>query len=276
MKNNAKKNDILTADKVSDFIDEHSDKIRKSLSKNVNINKYISQFTGEMRKNPKLLQCTKSSLVLSMISCAQLDLYMGSSLGQVYLIPYEKGRNSGVFECQVQIGYKGLIELGMRTGKVNAISAQVVYEKDFLEFEMGTRPFLKHIPASSSRGKMMAVYAVAYMSSGYYQFDIMFKDQIDELRAKFANKYSKPWQDNYDEMAKKTVIKKLFKYLPLSPDLSKAVTLDDYAETGIQNQVIDVDNIDEINLLDNIEKKDPLLDAASNADCLAKELQNVK
>ena len=165
------------------------------------------------------------------MSAAQLGLEPNTPLGQAYLIPY---KNKGILECQFQIGYKGLLDLVYRNEMVQTVQAQVVYENDELRYVLGLNGELTHIPRLRDRGKPIAFYALFKLDNGGYGFEVMSKEDMDE----FATKYSKgissaysPWKTNYEDMAKKTVIKKVLKYAPLKTDFQRALSNDETIKT---------------------------------------------
>ena len=150
-------------------------------------------------------------------------------LGQAYLIPYWNGRK-GVTECQFQLGYKGLLDLAYRSGEVSVVQAHVVREGDEFEYTLGLEPTLTHKPALTGRGDMVAVYAVFRTKSGGYGFEVMGKGDVDEHMRKYskaAAKGSSPWTTNYEEMAKKTVLKRVLKYAPVASEFVRAAAVDE-------------------------------------------------
>lgn len=184
------------------------------------------------------------------MQCAQLGLEP-SILGHAYLIPYknkkkENGREWYEDECQFQIGYKGLIELARRTGQISSIIAHGVHEKDVFEYEYGINDKLRHVPADSERGQIVRYYAVAKFKDGGYAFVVMSKRDIEIHRDKFSKAKSYgPWVDHFDEMAKKTVLKALMKYMPISVEFQRAVDQDETTKrfdgnTEDMSDVIDV------------------------------------
>jgi recombination protein RecT len=171
------------------------------------------------------------------MNAAQLGLEPNTPLGQAYLIPY---KNKGTLEAQFQIGYKGLIDLAYRSGQVKTIYAEAVHENDEFEYELGLEPKLKHIPASKDRGDVIYYYAVFKLVNGGEGFTVMSKDDIDKHRNKFskaANSGFSPWTTNYDEMAKKTVIKKVLKYAPLSTDIMRKIAEDETVKTKLADDM---------------------------------------
>ena len=208
-----------------------------------------------LRQNPKLQQCDPTTFIASIMQAAQLGLEPGV-LGQCYLIPYGN-------ECQFMPGYRGLIDLARRSGNIVSIVARVVYENDLFNYEYGLQEKLEHKPALDNRGKIIAFYAVAILKDGGHQFEIMSKNEVDKIRDTYSKAKNKgPWVDNYEEMAKKTLIRRLFKWLPSSPEMQKAAMLDELQEAGIQNIKASLSEEMNINFLEHesIEQKNEMQD----------------
>lgn len=210
---------------IKDYIKLYQGEIAKALPSVMTPERFARIVTTAVTNNPKLAQCTPQSFVGAMLNSAQLGLEPNTSLGQAYLIPYGK-------QCQFQIGYRGLIDLAFRTGEVRSITAEVVRENDTFEYELGLEPKLKHIPSKSNRGKPIFYYAVFKLKNGGEGFKVMSKEEIDEHARKYSKSYgSSPWQSEFDEMAKKTVLKKLLKYMPLKTEFVREVAQDETIKT---------------------------------------------
>ncbi|WP_288305436.1 recombinase RecT [uncultured Acidaminococcus sp.] len=185
-----------------------------------------------LSSNRQLQQCKPETFLGAMMQAAQLGVEPNTPLGQAYLIPY---RNHGQLECQFQLGYKGYLSLFYRSGGKD-LQAHEVYENDTFEFEFGLEPKLRHIPAMRDRGQVIAYYAVWRTQDGGYGFDVMSVEDVREHMRKFskaAEKGFSPWSTNFDEMAKKTVIKKALKYAPLSTEFVRAMSADETIKTNI-------------------------------------------
>ena len=183
-------------------------------------------------QNPALGECTPSSFMGSMLTAAQLGLEPNTPLGQAYLIPYNRRDKKGNYykECQFQLGYRGMIELAHRSGEFKDISAHVVREGDEFEYELGLEPKLRHVPAMQGRGEITWVYAVYHLISGGFGFEVMSKADIEAHRQQFSQASQKgfsPWSTAWEEMAKKTVIKKALKYAPLATDFVRNISTDE-------------------------------------------------
>lgn len=216
---------VLTANNVESFLEKHHDAIAKSLPKHLTPDRMLRIALTEIRKVPKLLSCDPASLLGAIIQSSQLGLEFGV-IGHAYLIPYGK-------ECQLILGYKGLMELVRRSGKIVNIQSHAVYSGDVFEYEYGSTPKVKHHPAIKDRGEIIGAYAIAFFKSGEKPvFEFMSKEEIDKIRAGSKMPNSAPWTQHYEQMAKKTAIRRLCKYLPLSPELQAGMELDDRADLG--------------------------------------------
>ena len=176
--------------------------------------------------SPYIRKCTTASIFQSVLKAAQLGLDPSGTMGEAYLVPYRD-------TCTLIVGYQGLITLARRSGHIVSLQAHCVYEQDEFDYELGLHPKLHHKPAlGDNRGQMVCVYAVAHLKDGGYQFEVMSKSQVDSIRHRSKAGRSGPWKDHYDEMARKTAVRRLFKYLPKSVTLRDAMEHNDAVEYG--------------------------------------------
>lgn len=195
-----------------------------ALPKHLNSERFTRIAITTIRQNPKLAECNAESLLGSLMTIAQLGLEPGV-LGQCYLIPYGT-------ECQLQLGYKGMIELLRRTGQLSDIYAYSVYSNDEFSIEYGLERTLKHIPAFTNpegRGEIVGFYSVAILKDGTRAFEYMTKNEVvaheeKYRKGKFKNNV---WEKNFEEMALKTVTKKMLKWLPISVELVENLRKDE-------------------------------------------------
>lgn len=232
------------------------DQIKLALPKVLTAERLSRIIITEFRKNPSLSQCTTESFMSSVMQSAQLGLEPGSALGLAYLVPFNKSvKNSTgqwvkVKECQLIIGYRGMISLARRSGEILSINAYCVYEKDEFSYQLGLHPDIKHVPTmEADPGPVVYVYAIAQLRGGGVQFEAMSRAAVEAVRNdsegwKSAVKYKKtetsPWHSNFDEMAKKTVIRKMFKYLPVSTEAHYAAYFEESQERGEHVTPMDV------------------------------------
>ena len=223
---------------MQDYIKKMQGEIAKALPSVLTPERFTRITLSALSTNAKLAETTPKSFLGAMMTAAQLGLEPNTPLGQAYLIPF---RNHGVLECQFQLGYKGLIDLAYRSGDVSTIQAHTVYANDEFEYELGLEPKLRHVPAKSDRGDPVFFYAVFRTKDGGYGFDVM---SVDDVRA-HAKKYSKaygngPWQTNFEEMAKKTVLKRVLKYAPLKTDFVRGLSADETIKTELSEDMFSV------------------------------------
>ena len=238
---NEKGNMIATTKKakkpasIKDLIKSYEGQFAKALPSVMTPERFARIATTAVTQNPDLAKCTPSSFMGALLQACQLGLEPNTPLGQAYLIPYNNGR-AGNKECQFQIGYKGLIELAHRSGELKSIESHVVYNNDVFEFEYGLEPKLKHIPTQKAdKGDIVWVYAVYHLVNGGYGFEVMSKADINAHRNKFSKAKNSPaWTDSWDEMAKKTVVKKALKYAPMKSDFQRAITSDEATVNMVQ------------------------------------------
>jgi len=126
-----------------------------------------------------------------------------------------------------------MIDLARRSGQIISISARSVHEKDKFNYSYGLEEDIKHVPADGERGNLTHVYAVARLKDGGVQFEVMSRSDIEAVKRQSKASGNGPWVTHFDEMAKKTAIRRLFKYLPVSIEIQRAVTIDERAEAGI-------------------------------------------
>jgi recombination protein RecT len=181
-------------------------------------------------RNDKLLRCTPTSVLRAVMDAASLGLEpTGGALGQAYLVPYGN-------EAQLIIGYRGFIALAQRTGCVLAVEARPVYEADYFVVEYGDSPKTTHRPSfDADPGELIAAYAIATLAGGVRLVEAMSRAQIDKIRARSRSRNNGPWVTDYDEMARKTVVRRAAKYWPMSLDLSRALEIDnrDYEDARV-------------------------------------------
>lgn len=220
---------------MQQYVKSMEAEIAKALPSVITPERFSRIVLTALSSNPKLQECTPQSFLGAMMTAAQLGVEPNTALGQAYLIPF---KNKGVMECQFQLGYKGLIDLAYRSGEVSNIQAQEVYENDVFEFEYGLEPKLRHVPAKKDRGDVICYYALFKMKDGGYNFGVMSVDDARKHGQKYSKSYSfGPWQNNFDEMAKKTVLKKVLKYAPLKSDFVRAVAQDETIKNDISDDM---------------------------------------
>ena len=224
---------------IKDYINSMQGEIQKALPSVMTPERFTRIALSAVSNTPKLAECTPQSFLGAMMNAAQLGLEPNTPLGHAYLIPY---RSKNGMQCQFQIGYKGLLDLAHRAG-TNA-NAYVVYENDEFSYTLGLHPDIKHIPAVTDRGKPIAYYATwENPEMKAYGFEVMTKDEVEAHGKKYSQSYNNsPWQTNFEEMAKKTVLKKALKYAPLKSEFVRAVAEDETVKEEVKEDMSEVPN----------------------------------
>lgn len=206
---------------VRDLIETAKPKFAAVIPKHIDVDRLVRVTIASINKTPALMNCTKESLLNSIMTAAQLGVEPTGVLGSAYLVPYGQ-------ECTLIVGYRGLIDLARRSGQIESIEAHVVHENDRFTLKYGLDPVLEHEPAwAGDPGGVKAVYAIAKLKDGGKQIEVMTKNQVDAIRARSKAGKSGPWVEHYEEMARKTVVRRIAKYLPLTPELADALSLDE-------------------------------------------------
>lgn len=233
---------------IFDVIQAEAKQFATALPKHINSDRFVRIAITTIRQNPKLAKCSQESLLGALMVSAQLGLEPGT-LGQCYLIPFEN-KKAGTVECQFQIGYKGLIELLRRSGQLSDIYSYTVYENDEFYIEYGLSRTLVHKPNFTDRGEIKGFYAVAILKDGAKAFEYMTKDEITKHEEKYRKGSYKNdvWNKNFEEMAQKTVVKKLLKWLPVSVEFLEMAAKDEKSFKVVDDKSTEVQ---EIEILEN-------------------------
>jgi recombination protein RecT len=225
---------------IHGFLTTYKDEISRALPKHMTADRMARIALTEFRKTPALMKCDPATLFGAVIQCSQLGLEPGGTMGHAYLIPFEN-KKRGTHDVQFIIGYRGMLDLARRSGQIVSISAREVCANDKFRYCYGIDETIEHVPAEGQRGELTHVYAVAKLKDGGVQFEVLSRAQIEDIRnasqgyktaVKF-NRTDSPWISHFTEMAKKTAIRRLFKYLPVSVEIQRAVGLDEAGEEGI-------------------------------------------
>lgn len=280
MSDQVKKNELVIHNqkKVMELLDKMKPQLALCLPKHMSVDRVCRIALTEFRKTPLLMECEPMSFVAAVMVASQLGLEIGI-LGSAFIVPFRNSKK-GIVECNLIPGYRGLIDLARRSGNIVSISAEIVYKNDFFDFEKGIESKLIHRPVLSNRGNMIAAYAVAKLKDGGVQFLVMSKEEIDEVKSKAKAQYG-PWVSDFEAMAQKTVVRRLFKWLPSSVEMQKVAILDEHSEVGIQDikgmfseDISTVPGIEVLEMLDNeniIENEEPKSQADKIAGTLKKK-----
>jgi len=181
-----------------------------------------------VQTNPDLLSVERRSLWNACMKAAQDGLLPDGRLGA--LVVYKDKRRGPIAQWLPMIA--GIRQKVRNSGEVATWEVHEVYEKDLFDFQLGDDPHIVHRPVRGDRGKVIAVYSVAILKSGEKSREVMWIDQIEEIRKASRGGESGPWVTHFGEMAKKTVAKRHAKVLPMSSDLDDLLRREDEDEPG--------------------------------------------
>ncbi len=198
-----------------------SDSLKKqfalALPKHLKPDRFIRIAITAMNKNPKLLQCTKASLLSCLMDLSQLGLEPDNR--KAHLIPYGD-------KCTLIIDYKGLVDLARRSGEIADVHADVVYQNDEFTYSFGNEGKLIHKPSLKSRGEPIAAYSFVRLKDGSSSYEVMNVEEIEAIHDRSKAGSSGPWVTDWAEMAKKTVFRRHSKWLPVSSEFQEAAEKD--------------------------------------------------
>lgn len=208
---------------IQDLMIRMAPEIERAAPRAIGVERFTRLVLTEMRRNPALFDCKPESVLGAMMLCVQLGLEPGP-LGHAYLVPFKR-------ECTFILGYKGMIDLARRSGRLASISAHTVYEGDVFRYRQGTRAFLDHEPARPvDRGKEDAYYAVARLAAPTGSvFVVLYPEEVEAARkrSQLGSQGKGPWHTDFDAMARKTCIRRLAAYLPMTVQAARALEADE-------------------------------------------------
>lgn len=214
---------------IQDFLGQ--DAVKKQLAlalpKHMTPNRMVRLALSAASKNPLLLKCTPESIGLSLMAASEMGIEPDGRHG--YLVPYQNRKN-GTYESQFIPGYMGFIRLAYQSGMVSSFMARPVFEKDKFEYKYGTGSFLTHTPSDAEdRGALTHAWAMAELKEGGAPFVVLNRAEVmaHKKASKSAGGAYSPWATHEPEMWAKTAVRVLSKFIPLSAELSRAVSVED-------------------------------------------------
>lgn len=243
--------DAPTALTIIDKVRQQQEQVALALPAGMDAGRFIRMVLTEMKRTPKLMECTTESLLGGMMLSAQTGLEPGGPLGQAWLIPRWNGR-AKVTEAQFQIGWRGYVQLAARSGVT--LTARTVREDDLFEWEYGTSEFLRHRPKIDSESRPFAWYSLAHFADGRRSSFTVIDKNVAALARTMAQT-DKVWSKHYDAMARKTAILRHVPFLSLSTDVQLAMKVDGAVVTDASASVEAV--AEDSDLWDNPDEYEP-------------------
>ena len=250
-------------DKFKGFVEKMKPQMAAILPKHLTPERVAKVILVEAGRKPAILECTTRSMAEALMLSAQLGLEPSATLGHIYFIPF-RDKQRRVTICTPIIGYKGYLELARRSGLVARLDARVVYTGEPFKVEAGLKPDIQHsIRGNVDRSdkNIVAAYAVAILKDGSEYFEILWRSDVERIRARSKAGKTGPWVTDYARMARKTAIRALFNggCVPMSFELATAVEIDgDNPHAPPIGDIIEADFtevIDDEEILDEQAKK---------------------
>lgn len=218
---------------LAGLLESMKGEIARALPKHLTPDRMARVALTALRTTKGLVDCTPASFAASIMTCSQLGLEPNTPLGHAYLIP-RQNRRAGIVECTLMIGYQGFIELARRSGQVRSIWAYPVYEGDDFTVKYGLAPTIEHSPrfdGPRTPKTMTHVYAAAKLrDTDEPVFVVLTKREVEGYRARGQS--GGAWDTDYEAMALKTAVRRLYRWLPKSIELATALRVDEAPESG--------------------------------------------
>lgn len=248
----------LSRSQLRDALAPMQQQLDAVLPKHLTGERMMQIIVNAIDRKPDIKECELSSVIGAIMQSSILGFKPVDSLGQVYFVPYND-RKTGKKYLQMQIGYKGYIDLARRSGQIKMLYAHVVREGDHFKYEFGLEEKLEHIPGDNPDGEITHVYAVAHYKDGGYNFIVLTRSQIEKLRTRNPTQGAVPsqaWKTDYDKMAMAKAIKQLSTFMPLSDEMQSAVASDE----GIVNLTEDTVSLDQDIFYPDVEPQEAVVD----------------
>ena len=194
---------------LSTILKQAEPELRRLAPKYVRVDRMMALAIEAQMRNPLLANCSPVSVVNFCKKCAEVGTDRVGA-GGMWPVPY-KNSKTGTYDMVPIPDWRLLIEKAKKAKAITHATADVVHEKDAFRYQRGTDPLLMHQPAISDPGKPIAVYCVYTLPDGTKDFVVMAIGEIDAIRSRSKASQSGPWVTDYEEMAKKTVVKRTMK-----------------------------------------------------------------
>ena len=236
-----------TADQIIDPNDQagqgiaaYKKKFELLMPKGGDADQIVADAVQMLESNPKLRECAPMSVLGGLVTISQLNLRPGV-LGEAWLVPMWNKRARS-FQATLVVGYQGYLKLAYNSEQIKHVEARTVYEGDVFDFSFSNDQLIHKPDFTKPKGQPIAFYAVVHLANGHTHVERpMTMPEMEEHRDKFAMARTKegtvvgPWRDNFEAMARKTMILKALKYLPKSISYQTAEVVDSTVRENVQN-----------------------------------------
>jgi recombination protein RecT len=209
---------VAVINEVRSAIERMSPQFKAALPSHVSVDRFVRVTLTAVQTNPNLLNADRRTLFAAATKAAQMGLLPDGREGAIV-----------TFKDQAQWMpmVAGIMKLVRNSGEISTWSVQAVYENDHFDFCLGDEEHITHKPNLANRGKLIAVYSIVTMKDGEKSREVMSVEDVLAIKARSRSGNSGPWVSDFAEMAKKTVIRRHSKRLPLSTDIDGVLKEDD-------------------------------------------------
>jgi recombination protein RecT len=205
-------------------IDAKMPEIASMLPEGMNPDRFRRVVVQALVRNPDLWSCTPVSVVSAIVESAQIGLEPTGVLGRAWMLPYAG-------EAKLIVGFRGYAELAWRADRI-LVKTGAVRAGDEFVYQRGTDAFLRHVPVSddpereADDNNITDFWALYQLPDGRTEFEVMSRKAVERIRDKA--KYKNPvWGQHFGEMGRKTVLRRLLKVAPLSPEVQRVLARDE-------------------------------------------------
>lgn len=211
-------NQVTVINEVRHGIEKMAPQFKAALPQHVSVEKFVRVTLTAVQTTPELLEADRRTLFAAATRAAQMGLLPDGREGAIVTF---KG------QCQFMPMVAGVMKLVRNSGEISTWSVQAVYENDDFDYELGDNERIIHKPALRDRGGVVGAYSIVTMKDGEKSREFMGVEEIEAIRKRSRSGGSGPWVTDFAEMAKKTVVRRHSKRLPMSTDLDGLLHEDD-------------------------------------------------
>lgn len=207
-------------------IQQMQNEFQMALPQNVPAEKFVRTVLTAIQMNPQIAEASEQSVINSCMKAATDGLILDGREAALTIYNVNKGTREApkwVKEAQYMPMVTGIIKRVRNSGEISLFNAFVRHENDLFKRKLGLELTLEHEPNDDNPGKLVGVYAVCKYKDGEIDYEYMTLLQVEAIRARSKSPTKGPWQTDFEEMAKKTVMRKLSKRLPMSSDLRNVI-----------------------------------------------------
>lgn len=219
------------------------DEFKRALPPNVPADKFVRTVLTAIQMNPQIAEATEQSVINSCMKAATDGLILDGREAALTIYNVNKGTKDApkwVKEAQYMPMVTGIIKRVRNSGEVSRFNAFVVHKNDKFTIKLGLEMTLEHEPNFTEPGDVIGAYAICRFSDGLDDFEFMPKREIEAIRTRSKSPTKGPWATDYEEMCKKTVMRRLSKRLPMSSDLRNVLQrVDDMYDMNEDGDTID-------------------------------------